>query len=204
MNYQQPLEQLFSRYEATWLKDKDLMHSSWNTHQIETLQRMRSFLASHHDVFKREHLVGHFTGSALVTSPDLNEVLLTLHAKLGKWLQLGGHADGEIYVEQVAKREAEEEGGLSDLVPYFYTAYPGLWLPFDLDIHDISARGKEPEHQHFDVRFITIAAGNRTPKKSSESKDLRWVKLAEAKSLTQEPSMLRQFAKLERLRDLRA
>ena len=204
MNYQQPLEKLLTRYETTWLRDADLIDSTWKDHQIETLKKIRSFLQSDQNVFKRDHAPGHFTGSALVTSPNLGEVLLTLHAKLGKWLQLGGHADGELFIEQVAKREAEEEGGLSELVPFFHTAYPGQWVPFDLDVHTIPAHANEPEHQHFDIRFVMIAAGNRTPKRNEESKELRWVKLSEAKNLTQETSMLRQFAKLERLRSLRS
>ena len=43
-------------------------------------------------------------------------VLLTHHRKLDRWLQLGGHADGDRDLARVALKEAEEESGLAGLV----------------------------------------------------------------------------------------
>src|ERR1051325_3552574 len=85
------------------------------------------FLRSAPTVFERTHAVGHFTGSAWLVSADGARVLLTHHRKLGRWLQLGGHADGDPDLAGVALREAEEESGLTQLA-----VEP---LPFDLDCH---------------------------------------------------------------------
>src|SRR5258708_920691 len=70
-------------------------------------------------VFYRDFFPGHFTGSALIVDTALERILLTYHRKLDKWLQLGGHADGESRIWQVALREAQEESGIKEI--YFHT-----------------------------------------------------------------------------------
>jgi len=106
-------------------------------------------------------------------------------------------------VEQVALKEAEEESGLSDLgfLPYerlLGTAVSSP-LPFDLDVHAIPARGSVPAHFHHDVRFLVVARGSLEPRRNAESRDLGWWTLPEARDLTDEPSMHRQFDKLQAL-----
>jgi 8-oxo-dGTP pyrophosphatase MutT (NUDIX family) len=96
-------------------------------------------------------------------------VLLVHHRKLGRWLQPGGHADGEADLLQVALREAREETGLARLA-----TRPG-GDPLDLDIHEIPAHGDEPPHLHLDVRFLLVAAAGETPRASEESTAVRWV-----------------------------
>jgi 8-oxo-dGTP pyrophosphatase MutT (NUDIX family) len=126
----------------------------------------RRFLASAPEVFERSHAVGHFTGSAWLVSAAGERVLLTHHRKLGRWLQLGGHADGDRDLARVALREAEEESGLCDLV-----VEPGI---FDLDRHLIPARGNEPAHWHYDVRYVVRATGSEGFAVSEESLELAW------------------------------
>lgn len=189
-------------YEATWAAGRLPFAGYDPGFEADTLQRMREFARSTDACFERSHLPGHLTGSALVVSPDLDRVLLTLHRKLGKWLQLGGHADGVPRLDQVAMTEAREESGLSDLE---FLAYERLLdvpapLPFDLDIHPIPARKEVPEHLHYDVRYLLVAPGAPPPVRSSESHDVRWLSVEEARSVTDEESMLRQFRKLEALR----
>lgn len=116
--------------------------------------------------FERSHPSGHFTGSAWLVSADGERVLLTHHRKLGRWLQLGGHADGDVDLVRVALREAGEESGLSDLV----VEHP----IFDLDRHRIPARGEEPEHWHYDVRHVVRAIGSEVFAASEESLALAW------------------------------
>jgi 8-oxo-dGTP pyrophosphatase MutT (NUDIX family) len=110
-----------------------------------------SFLHSAPDAFDRHHLAAHFTGSAWLVSADGTRVLLTHHRKLDRWLQLGGHADGDRDLSAVALREAEEESGLVGLV-----LEPGI---FDIDRHVIPARNDVPEHWHYDVRYVVRADG---------------------------------------------
>ncbi|WP_374472547.1 NUDIX hydrolase [Arenimonas sp.] len=129
------------------------------------------FLASSPAVFERSHPPGHFTGSAWLVSADGERVLLTHHRKLGRWLQLGGHADGDANLARVALREAEEESGLTDLVVEGDI--------FDLDRHAIPARGADPEHWHYDVRFVVRATGSEEFAVSEESLDLAWKPVAE-------------------------
>lgn len=132
--------------------------------------RFREFLGGQAEAFKREFAIGHFTGSAWLVSADRSRVLLTHHRKLGRWLQLGGHADGDADLARVALREAEEESGLDGL-----TVEPAI---FDLDRHRIPARGTDPEHWHYDVRYIVRAGANEVFVVSDESHALAWREIA--------------------------
>ena len=133
-------------------------------------------------------LIGHVTGSALVLDLDRTHTLLTHHGKLDKWLQLGGHADGEANILEVALREVREESGIA-------AARPISSEIFDLDIHPIPARGAEPEHFHYDVRYLVEADRAHALTITSESKALEWVPLTEVGRLTCEESMLRMIRK---------
>jgi len=129
------------------------------------------FAAEHADCCERTLTVGHFTGSAWLVSADGRRVLLTHHRKLDRWLQLGGHADGDSDLAAVALREAEEESGLCDL------AIEGD--VYDLDRHLIPARGDEPGHWHYDVRFVVRAHGSEDFTVGDESHDLAWRSISE-------------------------
>lgn len=154
------------------------------------------FIASENRCFENDCLPGHITGSVMLVNEDFSEVVLTLHKKLGKWLQLGGHSDGSYLTEEVALREAHEESGLKQIKLFsFFTSV----LPFDWDIHLIPQTIKMPEHQHFDVRFIAIALDKKLSI-SEESNDLKWVKVEDAYLLNEEQSMHRQFDKIMALR----
>lgn len=118
------------------------------------------------DPFVRERLEGHLTGGAWLVSADGRRTLLTHHRKLGRWLQLGGHADGDSDMARVALKEAEEESGLSDL------SVEGDI--FDLDRHWIPERKGVPGHWHYDVRYVVRANGSEDYVVSEESLDLAW------------------------------
>jgi 8-oxo-dGTP pyrophosphatase MutT (NUDIX family) len=162
----------------------------------ETLDAFVGFVAAEPDCFHRHLAVGHITGSAWVVNGDGSEILLTHHRKLDRWLQLGGHADGDPDVLSVAIKEAEEESGLLGFT------HLGTGI-FDIDIHPIPARKGEPGHLHYDVRYALRADGPLEYTVSDESHDLRWVKPEEVETLTTEPSMMRMVVKWLALRDAR-
>jgi ADP-ribose pyrophosphatase YjhB (NUDIX family) len=146
------------------------------------------FVEAHADGLLRTCLPGHLTGSAWVVSPDKTRTLLTHHGKLDKWLQLGGHADGDPDLAAVALREAREESGLAQLRLVSTEI-------FDLDRHWIPARKTEPAHWHYDVRFMIEADPAEPLAISEESKDLAWVEVARVTSLNPEESMARMVRK---------
>lgn len=200
------LEKLLYAYQQTWPKGLVSYQGIDRQAEAETVQRITRFITEHKaDGLLRTCLPGHLTASALVVSPRLDKVLLMLHAKLGKWLQLGGHVDGDPDPQASAVREAREESGREEVQPIawdHFTLGPLFTarLPFDCDVHAIPARKDEGEHFHFDLRYLCVLDDALPLCRNEESHDLRWLDLTEARRLTNEPSMLRQFAKLEALR----
>lgn len=112
-------------------------------------RRVLKFCADHPDALHRTCSEGHLTGSGVVVAPLRREALLIHHKKLGRWLQPGGHADGEGDLAQVALREATEETGIEGLE----VVTPAI----SLDIHEIPPRKNEPMHLHLDLRFLILA-----------------------------------------------
>src|SRR5246127_319601 len=157
-------------------------------HEVACRQRMLELLDSCPNCFRRDNFPAHFTGSAFVVSADGARALLHHHCKLDRWLQFGGHCDGEEDVLSAAQREAFEESGISGLVV-------ASARPFDLDIHEVPALGNEPAHFHYDVRYVLIAPENAKLRASPESKELRWFTGEEMKEWSLEPGLLRLIAR---------
>lgn len=150
----------------------------------ETWSRVAGFVASEPRAFSRDPWIGgHVTGSAVVLSPDRASMLLTHHRKLDRWLQLGGHCDGIADVRFVALKEAYEESGLTRIRMLCAEV-------LDVDIHEIPARGRDPAHLHYDLRYLMVAEAGEL-RVSSESKALAWVPLDRLEEVTAEPSVLR-------------
>jgi 8-oxo-dGTP pyrophosphatase MutT (NUDIX family) len=143
-----------------------------------TVAEFIELLADADDPFRRERLAGHFTASAWLVDAAGERVLLTHHRKLDRWLQLGGHADGDQDLARVALREAEEESGLVGLM-----VEPDI---FDLDRHWIPERKDVPGHWHYDVRYVVRAAGSDAFVVSEESLALAWREIA---ALGDEPGL---------------
>ena len=156
--------------------------------EADTVERFIRFVEQNPDCFQRSLAAGHVTGSAWVVDKTGRKVLLTHHRKLNKWLQLGGHADGDSDVLSAAMREVEEESGLRQVRPLSSEI-------FDVDIHLIPERGTEEAHYHYDLRFLFVSTGDEAYTVSEESHDLSWIGVDRLHELTQEESMLRMARK---------
>ena len=139
--------------------------------QRATVDLFRAFVRAERDCCERTLALGHLTGSAWLVSADGERVLLTHHRKLDRWLQPGGHADGDDDLPRVALREAQEETGVVGL-----ELDPGI---FDLDRHWIPERKGEPAHWHYDVRFVVRATASEAYVVSGESHALAWRPVAD-------------------------
>jgi 8-oxo-dGTP pyrophosphatase MutT (NUDIX family) len=150
--------------------------------------RIAGFVQEHADCFERSLLIGHVTGSAWILDAARSQCLLTHHRKLERWLQLGGHADGQSEILEVAMREAREESGLHSLRAVTASI-------FDCDVHWIPERKSEPGHYHYDVRFLFEADATEPLVVSEESKELAWVALGGVGALSGDASVQRMVTK---------
>lgn len=171
---------------ADWL----LSHVPADSKEAEDLHRMRDFAARLEAPFSRAQPGAHFTASAVIVTPERDRVLLVHHAKLGRWLQPGGHAEeGDAgSLRATALREAREETSLEVRL----LEEP----PLDVDIHRIPARADEPEHLHLDVRFLMVAAQPQAlAHDPAESHGAQWVLWEEALARADEPAFRRMLTK---------
>lgn len=162
-------------------------------HELDCIEQFVAFVTSYSNCFERSLSIGHLTGSAWLVNQTGTHVLLTHHKKLNCWLQLGGHADGNPDVLEVALQEAEEESGLSG----FRVISKNI---FDIDIHSIPQQRDEVEHFHYDVRFAIQTTNSEEYQVSDESHDLAWIEIQKLHKLTQDESMLRMARKWEQWR----
>ena len=135
--------------------------------QLGLRDRFVAHLEAHPDATYRHCRPDHLTAGALVVSADRRWVLLTLHAKAGRWFQFGGHCEpGDASLAAAALREATEESGVSGLV-----LDPD---PVHLDEHPVTFCGQPGLVHHLDVRFVAVAPASAEPAVSEESIDVRW------------------------------
>ena len=152
--------------------------------------RILQFVRRNPRCFERSLAEGHLTGSAWIVDRTRAHALLHHHRKLTRWLQPGGHADGDSDILLVALREAREETGLDE----FRVVSPEV---FDLDVHEIPARASESAHLHYDVRFLLEADRGTLPSASDESHEVAWLPLAAIEAWTAEDSILRMVRKVK-------
>ncbi len=152
-------------------------------------------LLQHPDAYQRHHLPGHITGSSWIVDPEHQAALLLHHGKLNKWLQPGGHSDGDENTLVVAIREAQEETGVLNF------KIPSERI-FDLDIHPIPERKDMPAHFHYDVRFLFYASTKDAIIVSEESHDVKWIPFEDiAQKSGDNKSLLRMLEKTERFKN---
>ena len=172
---------------TTRLADALRIHARAFPEQAELASDYLALLREGSHAFARERHAGHFTGSAWLVSRDGARALLTHHRKLDRWLQPGGHADGDMDLRAVALKEAEEESGLTGL-----TVAADI---FDLDRHWIPERGDVPGHWHHDVRYVVRAGEDEAFVVSDESNALAWRDIAGIANDASADDSLRRMAR---------
>ncbi len=160
-----------------------LRYEAGHPENAAAARQVRDFVLRTPDCFERSHRAGHITGSAWLLDPTGQRALLTLHHKLQRWLQPGGHADSDADTLRVALREAEEESGIEGITPLSREI-------FDVDVHRIPARAHEPAHLHYDIRYL-LRAPHAHFRISAESDELAWMSAADIARLQPDASVAR-------------
>lgn len=151
-------------------------------------EQIIAFAHNYENCFERSLEIGHITASCWLLNKNCSHALLTYHAKLNEWFQLGGHCDGNPDVLEVALKEAQEESGIASIKPVDNTI-------FDIDVHLIPENKKEKAHFHYDIRFLLQVTSDEQITISSESKDLRWFDKNRQSLPTTNSSVVRLFNK---------
>jgi 8-oxo-dGTP pyrophosphatase MutT (NUDIX family) len=140
--------------------------SAPNPAQDQLRQDYLDHLIERPDGWSRNCLGAHLTVSSLICAAGESQVLLTLHSRIGRWLQTGGHIEStDSTLEAAAVREAHEESGLVDLA-----LAPS---PLLLSRHEAPCGSVRPTY-HLDVQYLVIAGRTVSPKIGDESIDVRW------------------------------
>ena len=163
--------------------------------QVETadVERVRALVHTAEDPWLRT-IPLHITASAVIVQPDSGDLLLRWHQRQQAWLQVGGHADpGETSPLAIALREAGEETGLTDLVPW-----PDSELRH-VAIVSVPAGKGEPAHEHADLRFVLATRRPEAATPESPDAPLRWVTPGEAQGATSEPNLRETLDRVRRL-----
>lgn len=158
------------------------------TEEKEFKEKTLDFINNNQDCFERSLLIGHLTASAWILNKEESKALLMHHTKLDRWVQLGGHCDGDTDILAVAIKEAQEESGIENIIPISKKI-------FDIDVHHIPEYKGIPAHTHYDIRFLLKVTGDEDVVQNRESKELRWVDKNPAHLPTQSRSVVRMFEK---------
>ncbi|HVR39393.1 MAG TPA: NUDIX domain-containing protein [Thermoanaerobaculia bacterium] len=175
------------------------VHAPADDAEARDLESLVNLLTTADDVFSRAHFApGHVTASCYIVDPASERLLLHHHRRLDRWLQMGGHVEAGELPHEAALREGSEESGLGDLelIPI------GQRIPaiLDVDVHRIPAGRGEPDHDHFDVRYIArTAAPEAITIDRAESNELAWLPLDRAEALMNAPESTRVVRKIDRL-----
>jgi 8-oxo-dGTP pyrophosphatase MutT (NUDIX family) len=155
--------------------------------------RMRRLAESAADPWDRS-LPLHFTASALVLHPESGRVLLRWHDRQRRWLQVGGHGDpGESDPLAIALREAREETGLTDLVPWPDAAIRHV------AVCSVAPGKGEPAHEHADLRYFLATRDPEAARPETPDAALRWLTVDEARALVGDNNVRCTLDRAERL-----
>ncbi len=156
--------------------------------EIEYKDDIIDFVQRNEECFERNLQHGHITASAWLLNKEGDKALLTYHKKLNKWIQLGGHCDGDSDILAIAIRESQEESGIKNIKPVHDQI-------FDVGVHFIPGNAEAEKHYHYDIRFLLQVQSDEKIKISNESNDLRWISKNRDELPTDESSIIRMLEK---------
>jgi 8-oxo-dGTP pyrophosphatase MutT (NUDIX family) len=162
--------------------------------EVAYVKSALQYIEDHENIFDRQLLPAHVTGSAWVVSSNRRNVLLLHHRKHGQWFQPGGHADGDSDIVRVALRECAEETGLP-----LHDIHLVDSEIFDVDIHTIPRMGNVSQHEHIDIRFVVEIDDRLTIPGNSESNAITWLPLHNVLSYNHNRSTYRMVEKTRRM-----
>lgn len=170
------------------LKDDLIKYNPCNEQEERDKAVMLRLLETEPDIFLRENLVAHFTASSWLVNKSRDKVLMIYHNLYHSWAWTGGHADGETDLLAVARREAQEETGVTDI-----RAVSGDI--FSLETLTVDGHRKRgvyvPSHLHLNVTYLLEADEEAALRvKPDENSGVKWFSLEEALKACTEPWMV--------------
>lgn len=155
-------------------------------------EAVMEFIGSTDNFFGRDSLFGHITCSAWVLNAERSEVVLVKHRRLNRWIQPGGHIEPFETPLEAAFREGVEETGILGLIPWKKDL-------FHVSVHYFPAGKDGPAHYHYDLRYLLFAPPDRELVETDEVDGVRWVRLAEIREYTEEPTIIDMTEKTKAL-----
>lgn len=180
-----------------WIKKEVLGFEPFGDQEEKDRLRLLFLLDLFHgDVLTRENEITHMTSSAMVFSPAMDKVLMAYHNIYRSWAWLGGHADGQENLLQVAEKEAREESGVHHLVPMNVH-------PVALDILPVIGHYKKGQyigaHLHLNLTYAFWAPeGQGLTVRPEENSAVGWIPIEELEQKVTEQDMIPIYRKIIR------
>lgn len=176
------------------LKEQIERYQPINEQEAVDQQVMLAYMNSTKDVLTRENKIAHFSASGWVVNKSREKVLMIYHNIYQSWAWTGGHADGESDLLQVARREAQEETGITKIK----TMSDKIASLEILTVNGHQKRGVYvPSHLHLNVTYLLEADDSETLMiKEDENSAVRWIPKGEVIAACSEPWMRPIYQKL--------
>lgn len=174
-------------------KQQLTQYQPYNEQEERDKAVMLSLLDAKPDIYTRENPVAHMTASSWLLNKTHDKVLMIYHNIYHSWSWTGGHADGERDLLAVAKREAEEETGVTDIKAVTEDI-------FSIEILTVDGHEKRgvyvPSHLHLNVTYLLEADEEEVLRvKPDENSGVKWFSLEGALKACTEPWMIERIYK---------
>ncbi|AEB28804.1 ADP-ribose pyrophosphatase [Carnobacterium sp. 17-4] len=176
------------------LKEQISHYVPYNIQEAKEQEVILKYMSMFENMLTRENEFAHFTASAWIVNPKHTKVLMAYHNIYQSWSWVGGHADGNANLLEVALKETTEETGLMNISPLSNTIY-------SLEILGVPSHMKKgapiATHLHLNVTYLIEANENeQTVVNEDENSAIKWMKLEEAVEACTEPEMKIIYEKL--------